>query len=192
MADPVMLMDVRLSFPQIWHAKEFKQGDGKPRFDATFLIVPDSENDKKIRGAINKAALAAFDGNAAKAEQFIKTHAGQRQTFCYLDGNTQDYDGYAGHWYLACHRQLKDGRPKIFGLNPKAGELTEADGIPYAGCYVNAKIEIYVQTKGNPGVRASFSGIQFARDGDAFSGGAVATEDDFDNLAEGADAPAMF
>jgi hypothetical protein len=32
------------------------------------------------------------------------------------------------------------------------------------------------------------SGVQFNRDGDAFTGGGAASEDDFDDLGEGADA----
>jgi hypothetical protein len=67
--------------------------------------------------------------------------------------------------------------------------LTEADGKPYAGCYVNASIELWAQDN-NYGkrVNASLGGVQFARDGDAFAGGGAASEDEFDDLTAGANA----
>ena len=66
----------------------------------------------------------------------------------------------------------------------------EADGLPYSGCYVNASIELWAQDN-NYGKRinASLRGVQFYRDGDAVAGGGgPASEDEFDDLAEGADA----
>ncbi|MDC5277565.1 DUF2815 family protein, partial [Acinetobacter baumannii] len=62
--------------------------------------------------------------------------------------------------------------------------LVQADGRPYAGCYVNAAIELWCQDN-NYGKRinASLRGVQFLKDGEAFAGGGVASEDDFEDLS---------
>jgi hypothetical protein len=51
----VKLSNVRLSYNDLFQAKEFKAGDGKPRYSATFLVEPGSEADKAIRAAIKPA-----------------------------------------------------------------------------------------------------------------------------------------
>lgn len=178
--------NVRLSFPNIWKPVEFKPGDGRPRFDATFLVEPGSENDKKIRAAIEAAGKEVF---ADKWDKIKKGFEGNSNKYCYPDGDTKEYDGYEGMMYLSCHSKTK---PAIYDRSPKkpdgtANLLTEEDGRPYSGCYVNATVEIYVQKGENPGVRGSFTGIQFARDGEAFSSGRPAVADDFEDL--GGDTP---
>lgn len=187
MAD-IILKNVRLSFPDLFHPTEFKAGDGKPRWNATFLIEPGSENDKLIRAEIEKEGKEAFK------DKWAKTHAtftGNANKYCYLDGSNKEYDGYDGKWYLSTHRpaKLRSGatnpRPAI--IDRDKSPLTAEDGRPYAGCVVNAKVSIWAQTGENPGIRASFSVVQFASDGDAFSAGAP-TVDGFDSLADGADA----
>ncbi len=184
----IILKDVRLSFPDLFHATEFKEGDGKPRWNATFLVVPGSENDKKINAAIAEAAKITWKDKADKMLASIKTNSNK---FCYLDGNSKDYDGYEGMMYLASHRaaKLKSGaansRPAI--IDRDKSPLTEEDGKPYAGCYVNAKVSFYAQAGENPGMRCSFSVVQFSREGDKFGAGAPST-DEFESLADGADA----
>lgn len=180
----IMIKNVRLSFPDLFHAVEFKAGDGKPRWNATFLVEPGSENDKNIKRAIAAEAKEVW---GAKAEQTLKSCEGQVNKYCYIDGDTKEYDGYAGHMYLAAHRAAKtkggapNSRPQI--IDRDKSPLTAEDGKPYAGCYVNAKVSIYCQKGENAGVRASFSAVQFLRDGDAFSAGAPST-DEFDDLSK--------
>ena len=65
--------------------------------------------------------------------------------------------------------------------------LAEEDGKPYVGCYVNAIIEFFGYDNSGKGVSATLKGVQFVRDGDAFSAVAPASEDDFDDLSDGAD-----
>lgn len=181
------LSNVRLSFPNLFEAKEFKPGDGKPRFDATFLVEPGSENDKAIRAAIAAEAAAVF---GAKATALLRQWDGNNNKVAYCSGDLkQDYDGFAGMMYLACHSKV---RPGVFDnvRDPATGKArvirTSAEGRPYAGCFVNAKVSIYAQKGENPGIRASFSGVQFWADGVAFAGGATATADDFEDLVDGA------
>ena len=175
----VKLKNVRLSFPNLWHAKEFKTGDGKPRFDASFLCEPGSENDKAILAAIEAAGKVE---HSEKWPTVKKGFLGQSNKCCYLDGDNTAYEGYEGMWVLACHSKA---RPLI--IDRDKSPLSEEDGRPYAGCYVNAKVDIYAQKGENQGIRASFSGIQFVSEGEAFTGGKPASADDFDDLGEGSD-----
>jgi len=174
----IMLKNVRLSFPELWHAKEFSPGDGKPRWSASFLVEPGSENDKTIRAAIQAEAKAAWGD---KAEKTLASMAGNSNKFCYRDGNLSEYDGYAGMMCLATHRSAKLSRPVV--VDRDKAPLTQDDNKPYAGCFVNAKVSLYCQKGENSGVRASFSAIQFAKDGEPFSSGA-ASADCFDALED--------
>ena len=55
---------------------------------------------------------------------------------------------------------------------------------------MNIILEVYAlqANKNGPAVHASLKGVQFVKDGDAFSGSAPASVDSFDDLGEGADA----
>lgn len=189
MSTDIMLKDVRLSFPRLWTPAEYETGDGKPRWSASFLIVPGSANDKAIRAAIQAEANETFKD---KAKTLLAQFTGNSQKFCYLDGEPggeAKYDGYAGHWALTTHRQQKtkvgtQAAPLIIDANK--APLLETAGKPYAGCYVNAKVSIYAQAGANAGIRASFSAVQFWRDGDAFSA-STPSADGFD-VAAGSEA----
>lgn len=205
MTQKIKLVGVRLSFPELFHATEFKTGDGKPRFDASFLIVPDSDNDKKVRAAIAAEAIEAF---GAKGPKIVAGFEGNSNKYCYIDGDTKEYDGYEGLMCLTSHAKVAPGvfthrafNGKVCYLNEQGatfqldefGKLqpVEVDfkvTVPYAGCYVNATVEIWGQKGENSGMRASVTGVQFARDGEAFSGGKAASPDEFDDLGDGADA----
>jgi hypothetical protein len=182
----VKLSDVRIGFTDLWTAVEFKPGDGKPRFNATFLIEPGSANDKALRAAIKTEAANTY---GAKSEAIVKSMETNANKFCYLDGNTKEYDGYENMFYLASHAKV---RPLVINRRPKNEDgtpnlVTEESGIIYDGCYVNASVEIYAQKGENQGIRCSLGGVQFNRDGDAFGGGRAAKADEFDDISDGAD-----
>jgi len=189
----INLTNVRLSFPVLWTPEEYQPGDKKPRYSATFLVDPGSDNDTTIQSAIRAAASETW---GAKADVMLEAFKGNSGKFCYLNGNTRTYDGYAGKLYLSAHRRAPDGAPSVLGpdIDPDTGKLRvlkEADGLPYAGCYVNALVEIYGQTGQNPGIRCGLIGLQFARHGDAFSGAGRAGDSDFAPLDEGIGAGAL-
>jgi hypothetical protein len=63
--------------------------------------------------------------------------------------------------------------------------LTSADGRPYAGCFVNASVELWAQDNNfGKRINASLRGVQFFKDGDAFSGGGAASDDEFDSVED--------
>ena len=179
----IIIKNVRLSYPTLFTAKEFKAGDGKPRWSAAFIIEPGSDNDKHIKAAIEAEAKAVW---GVKATATLKGMAGQSNKYCYTDGNTKANEEYQGKMVLATHRSAKLARPLI--IDKDKSPLIDDTNRPYGGCYVNAKVEIYCQTGENAGVRASFSVIQFCKDGDAFSA-SVPSADEFEVLeAEDMDA----
>jgi hypothetical protein len=172
----VKLTGVRLSFPDVFEAVQY-ENKGPFRYNATFLIEPGSDNDKAIQLAIKQVASEEY---GKRTDANLAAWGAQPQKFCYLDGNTKEYEGYEDRMYLACHRKQKDGPPTL--LDRDKSVLGIASGRPYAGCYVNASVEIYAQSGQNPGIRASFAGIQFVEDGDSFGGGAPASPDEFEDL----------
>lgn len=176
----IIIDNVQLSFPDLGDPVEYQQGDGKPRWNATFLVEPGSQADKDIRAAIKQVATEAWKD---KAPQKINEYAGNPQKFCYLDGNKKAYDGYENKWYVSCHRPaVIKGRPNPPPLLIDSDKTPLPLGTPrlYAGCFVKAKISIWTQDGANGGIRASFSVIQFRSKGQAFSQSAP-NADDFGN-----------
>lgn len=186
-----VIKNVRLAFPDLWEATEFTPADGRPRFNATFLIEPGSDADKAIRADILARAKEAWDTDAAKKLKQLENNPNK---YCYTNGDLKDYDGYKGMMVLSSHRREKDGAPDIrgnwAGPDGKPVKLTQGSGKPYAGCYVNATVEIFVQAKGEyTGVRCTLVGVQYWKDGDSFGGVAArSSDDDFEVLEEGASA----
>jgi len=178
----IKLENVRLAFPVLFEAKTVN-GEGKPAFSASFLIDPKDPQIKKINQAI---AQVAKDKWGAKADAVIKQMQAQDK-LCLHDGDLKDmYDGFSGNLYISARAT---SRPLV--IDADKTPLAEADGKPYAGCYVIASVELWAQDN-NYGKRlnASLRGVQFLRDGDAFAGGGAALPDEFDDLsadASGAD-----
>lgn len=173
----IFLKDVRIAFCDLYEPRGFEDG-GKKRYGATLLVEPDSPNDKLIRQTIQEAAIEKF-GDKDKAAKFVKSVAGQKGQFCYLDGDVKDYDGFAGNMALAAHRNDDQGAPAV--VDRDKTPLPQSSGKVYAGCYVNAKVDIWIQHPKYPGVRCTLAAVQFNRDGEAFAG-SRANAEGFDDL----------
>ena len=180
----VMLKNVRLSFPALFTPVAFNPGD-EEKYKATFLVQQGSPQAAEIDAAILAALVAHPKVGPKKAAQVLKAVQGNRNKFCWQDGDGSDYDGYAGMMALSAKAKVS-ARPTIIDGNRQP--LTEKDGKPYAGCYVNASVDIYAYDSSGIGVTASLRGVQFLRDGDAFAAGRPADSDEFEEVAEGADA----
>lgn len=173
------LNNVRLAFPSIFEPRQVN-GQGKAAFSASLLFEPNSEA-HKAASAVIKAAAAEKWG--AKGDAVLKTLLASDKV-CLHDGDAKsNYAGFEGMKYISA-RSLT--RPLV--LDERRQPLVEADGKPYGGCYVNALLDIWAQdNQFGKRVNATLSGLQFLRDGDAFVGGATASEEDFDDVT----APAM-
>jgi hypothetical protein len=165
----ITLNNVRLSFPVIWKAKGFNEGD-TPKFGANFLLDKEANADQilEIKKHIKQAASDHFNGSIPKGLKF-----------CLNDGEEKAYEGYEGCMYVSTSGQ---NRPSV--IDRDRLPLVETDGRPYAGCYVNAAISLWVQdNKWGKKVNANLVGLQFVKDGETFgSGSAPAAEDLFADL----------
>jgi hypothetical protein len=179
----ILLKHVRLSFPDLFEAVQF-EGKGNFSYRASFLIDKDSENDKLIRAAIQRTAIAKWGD---KAKLIIEGNGdvagikGNSKQYCYISGDMKAYDGYAGKMVISASRPKDKGRPLVLRKNSKTETLGAEDGVIYGGCFVNAKVSTWAQdNKFGQGMRATLIGVQFAADGDAFGGAPPATADGFE------------
>lgn len=177
------LTNVRLAFPSLFEAKTVN-GEGKPAFSASLLIDPADPQVKAINAAIDATAREKW---GAKTDAMLKQMRAADKV-CLHDGDLKaSYDGFPGMLFISARNPM---RPTV--LDRDRTPLVEADGKPYAGCYVNAVLELWAQdNKFGKRVNATLMGVQFAGDGDAFTGGGVADADDFDDVSSGADADAL-
>lgn len=182
----VKLTNVRLSFPDLFEAVQY-QGQGPHNYRASFLFGADHPAKAAVDAAIKAVAADKWKD---KAGQVLAGIFGNANKCCLVDGNTKAYDGYAGNWCLSATRPQDKGRPLV--IDGAKSPLVAEDGKPYAGCFVNASVEFWAQDNSfGKAVRCTLLGVQFARDGDAFTAGASATPDDFEDLAAGAAADSL-
>lgn len=173
------LIKVRLAFPDLWVPTSMKPDQPK-QYGSTFLMEKGSENQKRVEAAIKRVAKAKWPQDW---EEVLELVEGDTQLCCFIDGDhkkKKKLDGFSGNWSLSAKNKKRPTIVDRDGVTP----LTEADGRPYAGCYVNAKVEIWAQDNSNGrAIRASLLGVVYHSKGDAFGGGRVASTDELANLA---------
>lgn len=159
----VTLKNVRLSFAHIFTAQVKEQDDGSKtkKFNCSFLIPEDTKQGKlniaAMEDAIEEAKEKKWGDNIPKLKS---------EKLCLRDGNNEDWDGYEGHMYVSASNTK---RPAI--IDRDKTPLSEEDGRPYSGCYVNAVVRVWaMDNKHGKRVNASLEAIQFVKDGDPFSG----------------------
>jgi hypothetical protein len=177
----VILKNVRLAFPAIFEAKTIAGSDAA-KFSAAFLFDKNSQAYKDVLAAQTQVAKEKW---AAKVETVMKALNTTPDKLVLKNGDSKaEYEGYEGNFFV---NSSNAQRPTV--IDRDRSPLTEADGKPYAGCYVNAIIDVWAQdNQYGKRINASLKGIQFVKDGDAFAGGGVAAADDFEDMGDGADA----
>ena len=161
----IKLNNVRLSFPSLFRKASFQGSEGK--YEATFLLNKEEHADliASIEKQIAEGIKTNFKATKLPADKI-----------CLKDGDEFEYDGYAGHMSF---KASNGKRPMI--IDKDKTPLTEDDDKLYAGCYVNAVVELWYQNNQyGKRVNANLLGVQFFRDGQPFADGAAASEDDFD------------
>lgn len=170
-AGRIMLRNVRLAFPALFEPSSY--GDGDPAYSATLLM------ESAQAEAVDKAiAAVAKEKWGAKADTQLKALRAAGKV-CLRDGDEKaDYDGFEGMMFVAARSKT---RPTV--VDGQRQPLAQSDGRIYAGCYVNASIDIWAQDNAyGKRVNATLRGIQFVRDGEAFGGGRPAQADEFDEI----------
>lgn len=160
------LQNVRLSFPSLFRKAVFEGSETK--FEATFLLDKDQHAD--VIDALKKDI-------AGRIKTELKGAKLGADRICLKDGDDFDYDGYAGCYSL---KASNNKRPMI--IDRDKTPLAEEDERVYAGCYVNAIVEFWVQNNGyGKRINANLLGVQFYKDGEPFADGSGgASADDFD------------
>lgn len=174
------LLNVRLSFPDIWTAKKV---DNKPdtvaKYGAHFLLDKKEHADQilEIKKVLWAAAVATFGKEEAK-----KLFEKDKLHMCLHEGNEKDYDGYTDDNRYVSSSSSK--RPII--VDRDRTPLVEDDRKPYGGCYVNAVVRVWVQNNSyGKRVNAELMAIQFVTDGEPFGAAPVVVDDVFTDLDEG-------
>jgi hypothetical protein len=161
----IKLNNVRLSFPSLFRKSVYNGEETK--FEATFLLNKKTQADKikEIQDAI--ASMIKEDLKGAKLGDDKK---------CLKDGDYFDYVGYAGNMSL---KASSNKRPLV--IDRDKSQLTEEDGRLYAGCRVNATIELWAQnnTYGKR-INANLLAVQFYKDDEPFADGEKGSVDDFE------------
>lgn len=170
------LNDVRLSFPVLFEAKAFDE-KGKKEFSASFLIP---KANTALVGEIKAAMVKLATDKWADKGQAILGNLFRDDRLCLHDGDKKEYDGYEDCFFIRANNGV---RPLVIdrGRNP----ITAADGKIYSGCYVNATVSLWIQdNKWGKRINANLRGVQFFRDGEAFSGGEAAQADEFEAIEQ--------
>jgi len=172
----IVLKNVRPSFPQLFTPSAF--GDGEPAYSCSFLFEPDSPAHVAIREALQQVAKEKW---ADKAGAMLKSLKADNK-LCLGDGERKaDKAGYEGNLYVTARNAV---RPTVIDRNKSP--LTQADGKPYAGCYVNAIVDVWAQdNQYGKRINAKLLGVQFVKDGEPFGAGkSTASLDAFEDLGE--------
>ena len=191
----VKLKNLRASYPDLFVARPFDESN--PNSDRSYKIdlrIP--MDDKAALKQISDAMIAAVkEQYADKAPAMYKTFKADPKNFPLKNGdevlNKQGEPIAPGFFVLRAKRKESDGAPGVYdnkaGPDGKPAKLTSESGRIYAGCYVNASVEIWAQKGKYQGVRCTLLGVQFAKDGEAFGGSRPSSSDEFESLVDEAE-----
>lgn len=166
----IKIANARLSFPNLFRKASFQGNETK--YEASF-IVPKDGNEKWYESVMSQVntALTQAKMKVSPDKMFIR------------DGDTLDRPEYENCWVI---KAANNKRPTT--IDRDRTTLVEEDEKFYAGCYVNASIDIWLQNNQfGKRVNANLLGVQFVKDGDSFEGDFVAKADDFDDLGDDED-----
>lgn len=170
----ILLKNVRLSYPALFTRAVHEGKEGK--YEATLLLNKDDHADviKQLRIQIKGLITNELKLKGLKAENICLRDGDLRK-----DEEGNQVEGYENCWSLKASTMKK---PSVFDRDktPLTGDTEK----PYAGCYVNAIVDFWVQDNAyGKKINANLFGVQFYRDGEAF-GSVAATADDFEDFGD--------
>lgn len=193
MGTVLKLNNVRLSYPRLDVPDYFNGVKSRPndkkRWSASFHVDMTDPQKKMIDDALIAEAKAKW---ANKWQAIHKAILPDPKGCCWVDGEAK---GHPGVMILSAHRYEDVGPPVVYDndkspiYGPDRTVLPGKEGRLFAGCYVNAQVEIWAQdNKSGKGLRCGLLIVQRVRKGEAFGGGSAPNPDDFEEIEEGADA----
>jgi hypothetical protein len=165
--------------------------DGKwsPRYTGNFLFPKDTDEGKAMYKDVQRHMVAA-----AKARHKDKMPVFAKDKKCLRDGDDEelvkdrDREVYAGQWYISAARAQSQGRPTI--VDRDRTPLSQADGKPISGDYVNVFIRVYIPKDYPNQIAASLEGIQFFKKGDPLAAAPMAVSQ-FEDFSDNDDAEGL-
>lgn len=183
----MMLKNVRVAFASgIFEASTVgSDPNSKPRYGCSFLIPPDHPQLAELRAKIKAVADEKWK---AKAGAMLTAIEKKDRTPLHDGNDKPNYDGYAGNLYLSAASQ-EGNPPTVLNADRTPFDAKKGNKRIYSGCYVNASVEIWAQDNAfGQRVNCTLRGVQFYKDGDSFSAASAASSDEFEDVADGADA----
>lgn len=183
---------VRLGFAHIFTKREgMKNADGtksKDKYEATFILTPGGENEKRVQAAIVEVAKEKWgDDWQEEYAEFADDQKGLRKGNLKKTEAGEIYGGFEGMKYITAKNETRPGVYDVKNVPAAAGD----EGAPYAGCYVHGEVDVWALKKQGVKKRIVIDllGLRKAADGDAFSSGSAPSKaDSFANLSvEGED-----
>jgi len=174
----MLLKNVRLSFPSLFVATSFSADQAK-KFGATFIIEKETAEHKKMLAEIERVATEKWGPKAMGTLQELSAN----NKVALRDGAAKaSMDGFGGD--VVFFNASSQKRPGVYDRDQTP--LTAEDGRPYAGCRVNAMVEVWAQdNQFGKRINVELRGVQFAADDEPFGGGgAPASADEFPKLEE--------
>lgn len=162
---------VRLSFPHLFEKYE-KSG----KYQAQLMIPKGSDSEEMLDKAIANAKLdgkTRLWGGKVPGRLEVSRKDGDEPDD---EGNT--YPENEGHWLIAAKSNRK---PAVFDKD--GSDVFDEDDI-YAGCYVQAIIEVYPYANDSKGIAFALSGIKKLADGERLGGGGYKPDADAFDDAE--------
>lgn len=158
----------RVSFPNVFKAKSFK--DQEAKFSITMLF--DKKTDiSELRRAARNAIVEKFGEDKTKWPKKLRMP--------FRDGD-EEKEGVTGYENVIFVGASSKTRPGV--IDREKAPITEEDDAFYAGCYARATlIAFYYDNTGNKGVSFALQNLQKLGDGEKFSGKRDAAEE-FDDL----------
>jgi hypothetical protein len=172
---------VRLAFGHLFTKRPGMQNDdgskSPDKFEATLLLTPGGENERKVQRAIAEVAKEKWGDDWEELyKEFADDQKGLRKGSLKRTEAGDVYDGFADMKYITAKNET---RPGVFNLKNEP-VAAEDDGAPYSGCYVHAEVDLWgLKKKGvKKRIVIDLLGVRKAADGDAFSAGAPASKAD--------------
>jgi len=173
----IKIQNARLSFPSLFNTATFG-GEDTGKYEATFIL--DKTEHANLIKQINKAM-----GDLAKEK--LKGKLPPADKLCLKDGDDLDREEFQGKMTIKAGTKK---RPLV--IDSDKTPLAEADNKPYAGCYVNGILSLWVQdNQYGKRINAQLDGVQFRADGEPFGDGGISV-DAFDAFGEDFDDELVF
>jgi hypothetical protein len=162
----VVIQNVRLSFPCLFNPRVSPgaEAGAKPKYSASFLLH--KKNNAEAIKALTSAMQKVLEEKGVKPAQ-LRSKCLREAVEVVSSETGEPYAGYdADHVVLST-----SSVERIIVCDQRNNPVTEEDSLFYAGCYVDAAVNIYLYDKvpaHGKRLVAQLTHVRFRRDGEAF------------------------